>query len=64
MMDALALPGAGGGTLPMADEGEDMDTVTSVRGFLVDSWVEPSGPIRDARRLVLQVAPEDAPATC
>jgi hypothetical protein len=38
-----------------------MESELSVRGSIVDSWVEPSGPVTQARRLVLQVAPRGRP---
>lgn len=38
-----------------------MDTEIVVTGAIVDSWVEPSGALRDASRLVLQVAPRGRP---
>jgi len=38
-----------------------MDTEIVVTGAIIDSWVEPSGALRDASRLVLQVAPRGRP---
>jgi hypothetical protein len=38
-----------------------METEVVVNGAIVDSWVEPAGPLREAARLVLQVAPRGRP---
>lgn len=38
-----------------------MESELSVKGSIVDSWVEPSGPPSRAARLVLQVAPRGRP---
>jgi hypothetical protein len=38
-----------------------MDSEILVTGAIVDSWVEPAGPVGDAARLVLQVAPRERP---
>ncbi len=38
-----------------------MESDLVVTGSIIDSWVEPSGPPRDAARLVLQVAPRGRP---
>lgn len=38
-----------------------MESELSVKGSIIDSWIEPSGPIDRARRLVLQVAPRGRP---
>ena len=38
-----------------------MNTDMEIRGAIIDSWVEPSGPTADATRLVLQVAPTGRP---
>jgi hypothetical protein len=38
-----------------------MQTELRVTGSIVDSWVEPSGPVDRASRLVLQVAPKGRP---
>jgi hypothetical protein len=38
-----------------------MQTELRVTGSIVDSWVEPSGPVDRASRLVLQVAPRGRP---
>jgi len=36
-------------------------TEVTVRGSIIDSWVEPPGPHRPRARLVLQVAPRERP---
>jgi hypothetical protein len=46
--------------LPGGEE-QEMDTEIVVTGAIIDSWVEPSGALRDASRLVLQVAPRGRP---
>jgi hypothetical protein len=38
-----------------------MDSELCVLGSIIDSWVEPSGPVGKAARLVLQVAPRGRP---
>ena len=38
-----------------------MDGKTKIQGAIVDSWVEPAGPLRLESRLVLQVAPRGRP---
>jgi len=38
-----------------------MESEIVVTGAIVDSWVEPSGTLEDAARLVLQVAPRGRP---
>jgi hypothetical protein len=53
MMDALLhsnerVPGPGEGR---------MEAQLAIRGAIIDSWVEPSGPPARGKRLVLQVAP-------
>jgi hypothetical protein len=40
-----------------------MERDLTIDGRIVDSWTEPSGPPRDASRLVLQVVPRSAPGT-
>ena len=42
-------------------EKQAMDTEFVVTGAIVDSWVEPSGAVDSASRLVLQVAPKGRP---
>jgi hypothetical protein len=42
-------------------EEQAMDTEMVVMGAIVDSWVEPSGALDEASRLVLQVAPKGHP---
>ncbi len=34
-----------------------MDRPTIIQGAIIDSWVEPAGPLRRETRLVLQIAP-------
>ena len=38
-----------------------MDTEMVVTGAIIDSWVEPPGPLGVGSRLVLQVAPQGPP---
>ena len=38
-----------------------MDAEIVVTGAIIDSWVEPSGAVRNPSRLVLQVAPKGRP---
>jgi hypothetical protein len=38
-----------------------MESELSILGSIIDSWVEPSGPVDKAARLVLQVAPKGRP---
>ncbi len=38
-----------------------MDTEMIVTGAIIDSWVEPAGPVDRGSRLVLQVAPQGRP---
>lgn len=40
-----------------------MEPELEVRGAIVDSWVEPSGPPRKGSRLVLQVRPRGGRST-
>jgi hypothetical protein len=40
---------------------QEMESELVVSGAIVDSWVEPSGIVNDAQRLVLQVAPKGRP---
>jgi hypothetical protein len=42
-------------------EEQGMDREMVVTGAIVDSWVEPSGALGEASRLVLQVAPKGRP---
>jgi len=43
------------------EEEQVMDMEMVVTGAIVDSWVEPSGALDHASRLVLQVAPQGHP---
>jgi len=62
MMDASGqLRHASVERLGTGEEERGMDTEMVVTGAIVDSWVEPSGTLDDASRLVLQVAPKGFP---
>jgi len=47
--------------LEQDEEEPAMDSEIVVTGAIVDSWVEPSGAVDMASRLVLQVAPKGRP---
>jgi hypothetical protein len=62
MMDASGQPiNTSGVRLDVGEEEPAMDTEFVVTGAIVDSWVEPSGAVDEASRLVLQVAPKGRP---
>lgn len=39
-----------------------LESLGSIKGSIIDSWVEPAGALRDASRLVLQIAPRGRPS--
>jgi hypothetical protein len=61
MMDASGESRNAQGPRSSGSEEQDVNTEMVVKGAIVDSWVEPSGSLGHASRLVLQVAPQGRP---